>query len=227
MDRRDEDIKKDVVDQIYWDNRVNAADVKVDVLNGQVTLSGSVPSLTARSNAIADAWVIDGVQNVFDRLTVFYPNDFEVPTDEEIRESVENSLRWNVDIYSADIEIYVEGGIATLKGTVDAYWKKWKAEDLASGVRGVIEVKNELTIVSSGRWLDRDIAIDIEEALDRNPSIDSEDITVKVEDGKVIMTGVVPSWYVRSQAENVARHTAGVVEVDNSLQVTSRVAEPR
>jgi osmotically-inducible protein OsmY len=224
MDRRDEDIKKDVVDQLYWDNRVNAADVKVDVLNGQVTLTGSVPTLTARSNAIADAWMITGVKNVFDRLTVIYPSDFDLPTDAEIRENIENSLRWNVDIYSADINVLVEGGVATLKGTVDAYWKKWKAEDLASEVRGVTEVVNELAIVSTGRWLDRDIAIDIEDAMDRNPTIEGEDITVKVEDGKVILTGVVPSWYVRSQTENIANYTAGVVEVDNNLQVESLVA---
>lgn len=219
MIRTDEDIKKDIVDQLYWDSRVNAADIKVDVLNGRVTLSGSVPTLTARLNTLDDTWMISGVNNIIDRLEIIHPREFIVPIDSEIRENIENALHWNVDIYSDDISVFVEGGVATLKGTVDAYWKKWKADDLASSVKGVVSVVNELAIVSTDKRLDQDIAADIGSALERNPIVDSEDVIVKVENGKVILTGVVPTWRVWTEAGNIARFTFGIVEVENNLKV--------
>ena len=40
----DETIDKQVVDQLYWDSRVNASEVAVTVQNGKVTLHGTVPS---------------------------------------------------------------------------------------------------------------------------------------------------------------------------------------
>jgi osmotically-inducible protein OsmY len=224
MIRIDEDIKKDVVDQLYWDSRVNAADIKVDVLNGQVTLGGSVPTLTARFNALDDAWMVSGVNNIIDRLEIIHPSGFIVPIDSEIRENIENALHWNADIYSDNISVFVEGGVVTLKGTVDAYWKKWKADDLASSVKGVVSVVNELAIVSTGKRLDQDIATDIGNALERNPIVDSENVIVKVENGKVILTGVVPTWRVWTEAGNIARFTFGVVEVENNLKV--EIPEP-
>jgi hypothetical protein len=36
--RSSEDIKKDVVDQLYWDGRVNAASVEVVAVNNELTI---------------------------------------------------------------------------------------------------------------------------------------------------------------------------------------------
>ena len=40
----DETIKTQVVDQLVWDSRVDAADVGVTVKKGSVTIKGMVPS---------------------------------------------------------------------------------------------------------------------------------------------------------------------------------------
>jgi len=64
MPRIDENIKRDVVDQLYWDSRVNAADIKVTVFDGVVTLSGFVNTSNARYSAASDTWMSEGVTEV-------------------------------------------------------------------------------------------------------------------------------------------------------------------
>ena len=56
MIRTDQAIKRDLIDELYWDHRVDASDVKAEVVNGKVTLTGNVPSYSARSAAATAAW---------------------------------------------------------------------------------------------------------------------------------------------------------------------------
>ena len=147
MPRTDENIKRDVVDQLYWDNRVNAADIKVEVLDNIVTLSGKVNTSNALYSAASDAWMIEGVTNVYNDLDVIYETDMSLPTDTQIKSQAENTLLWNEDIDSTNIDVSVSKGIVTLTGTVDSLWKKWEAEQAVYRNFGVISVENHLTIV--------------------------------------------------------------------------------
>jgi osmotically-inducible protein OsmY len=220
MIRTSEEIKKDLIDELYWDNRVDASSVKAEVSDGTVTLTGTVPSYSARDAATAAAWSIEDVTGVTNLLTVRFPSDFAVPTDDEIKTSVERTLGWNPDIYSLDIDVNVKAGVIELEGTVDAYWKRWKAEDLVSNLRGVLDIENHLAVVPSESFLDKDIAKDIEEALERDLYVKAEDVTVMVEVGKVTLTGAVSSNYARNRAYEAAAFTQGVIEVDNNIVVT-------
>jgi osmotically-inducible protein OsmY len=217
--RTDQDIKKDVVDQLYWDYRVYASDVQVAVSDGKVALTGSVPTYTARSAATGDAWEIDGVKLVTNLLAVLFPPTFPVPTDKEIEDSAKVTLAWNPDVYSVDIDVSVTGGVVKLEGTVDAYWKRWKAVNLIADLRGVTDIENHLAVVPSESRIDKDIAGDIEAALERNLYIDAEKVTVKVEYGKVRLSGTVPTYYARARAYGAAVNTPGVIDVDNGIVV--------
>jgi osmotically-inducible protein OsmY len=152
-------------------------------------------------------------------LTVRFPPTYVVPTDTEIKTSAERTLAWNPDVYSADIDVTVSGGVVRLEGTVDAYWKRWKAEDLVSNLNGVVDVENHLAVVPSESFLDKDIAQDIEAALERNQYVNAENVTVKVEDGKVTLTGTVSSYYARGKAYDVAVFTPGVLTANNHIAV--------
>jgi osmotically-inducible protein OsmY len=217
--RTDEQIKQDVVRELTWDYRVNAADVSVSVSNGVVTLTGSVPSYTARNFATSDAWGIAGVKKVNNLLTVTFPTTVTVPTDAEIQSNVESTLTWSASVDSTAIDVSVTNGTVTLEGTVDEYWQRWKAEDLVSDLTGVITVENHLTVVPTESYVDQDIAQDIEAALARNLYINAEDVTVKVEDGVATLTGTLPSYYARQRAYSAAANTLGVVEVNNNIVV--------
>lgn len=217
MIRTDEQIKKDVVDELYWDYRVDASEVKVEVENGQITLTGTVPTYTARNAATSDAWAIAGVKGVTNLLAILFPPTFDVPSDDEIKRRAEMRLAWNAEIYSVDIDISVIGGLVRLEGTVDAYWKHWKAEQLVADLKGVTGVENHLAIVPSESCVDQEIGQEIESAMERSTYIYAEDVTVSVDHGNVVLTGSVPTYYARERAFEIAANTVGVVNVENNI----------
>jgi osmotically-inducible protein OsmY len=213
-----EKIKKQVVDQLYWDSRVDASDIEVEVEGGEVALTGDVPSYSARQAATSTVWSIDGVTAVDNRLSVEYPSTIEFPSDAEVRSNIESILLWNTEIDSSEIAISVQDHIVTLEGTVDSYWKKVRAADLAD-VTGVFEVVNKLAVVPTEDYVDEDIAGDVTDALDRNLHVNVDDVTVKVKDGEVTLTGTVSSWTAYRSAEDSAFYTLGVRDVDNRLTI--------
>jgi osmotically-inducible protein OsmY len=213
-----EEIKKNVVDQLYWDVRVDASDVEVSVDDGTVTLTGKVPSYSASQAATTTVWSVDGVTAVENNLNIEAPSAVDLPSDSDIQSNIESMLLWNSEIDSTIVDVRVENGIVTLEGTIDAYWKKVRAEEL-SDVTGVLSVVNKLGVVPTEDVVDEDIAQDVTDALERSISVNVDDITVKVKDSKVTLTGVVPSWTAFRAAEDSAFYTLGVTEVDNRLTI--------
>jgi len=67
----------------------------------------------------------------------------KVPPDNEIKEHLENLFRWNQEMSQEYVRIAVTGGTVMLEGTVDAYWKKLRAEQMAASVKGVLGVKDK------------------------------------------------------------------------------------
>lgn len=220
MIRPSEKIKKDVVDELYWDASVDASNVKVTVTGSEVTLEGTVPNFATRYDAAVDAWGIEGVKKVNNNLTVRFPTTFTAPTDAEIERNAKSTLMWKPDIYSPDINVSVKNGTVVLEGTVDMYWKRWKAENLLSDLIGVKEIKNHLAVVPGDGFIDKNIAADIENALKRSLYVNAEDVAVKVNDGKVTLSGTVPTYYSRMKAFDAAINTAGVTDVNNYIVVT-------
>jgi osmotically-inducible protein OsmY len=69
--------------------------------------------------------------------------------------------------------------------------------------------------------MDKQIAEEIEAALGRNVYVNAEEITVKVENGSVKLTGVAPSNFARATAFGAAARTAGVVAIDNNITIAA------
>jgi osmotically-inducible protein OsmY len=226
--RSDELVKRDIVDQLTWDNRVDAAEIKVEVVGGAVTLSGIVSSHFARRTAVEDAWSVDGVIALNDRLEVEYEGGTD--SDLALANRVQQVLAYSSQIEWDNISVAAWAGVVTLEGTVDAYWKKLEAEELAAGVSGVLAVTNEIAVVPSEDILDEAIAEDVVQAIDRNVDVDVEDIDVRVSAGVVTLGGSVESWKARDAAYQAAANTLGVREVvDNivvDLPTVSGLAEP-
>jgi osmotically-inducible protein OsmY len=221
MNRTEETIKKDVVDQLYWDYRVDASDIKVKVDDQTVTLTGTVPTYYARTAAFDDAHLVRGVSKVKNKLNVKYPSTLKVPSDKEIKSNVKNLLLWNESIDSTDIDVSVNNGVVTLEGSADAYWKKLTAETVAGRSLGVTKIKNELAVVPSDSVVDKAIAKDIVSAIDRHYAFDEEAVTVKVNNGTVTLSGSVDNWYDYRSAIDIACCTAGVVDVEDQLVINS------
>jgi osmotically-inducible protein OsmY len=67
---KDAAISKAVKERFLKDKTVDLTDVNVKTTDGSVDLSGTVPSLDAREDAIKLAWQVTGVQAVVNHLEV-------------------------------------------------------------------------------------------------------------------------------------------------------------
>ena len=213
----DEEIKKNVVDLLYWDSRVDASNVKVEVEKGEVVLRGTVPTYTASEAALFDSWKPKGVVKVDNQIMVKSYGQKKLPSDSEIQNRIENMLSWNQSINNLDVTVSVASGTVSLEGYVDAYWKKLRAEQLASDVLGVLSVKNKLMIVPTKSVIDEAIAKDIKLAMEKTDGIDPSAIDIRVKDGKVTLSGDVKGARAYHAALECVVNTFGVVDIDNNL----------
>jgi len=215
----DEEIKKKIVDELYWDTRVDASKVQVTVDNGRVTLSGTVPSYTARTRATWDAWNVDGVIWVENNITVRPPPTVTFLSDEDIKQSVVRAFAEDPDLDTTDIRVSVKNATVTLEGSVDEFWKRGEAERIACRARGVCDIVNKLAVVPTMSIADETIADDVRAAIERNRNVNIEDVTINVSDGVVTLSGSVPTQAARTAAVNAADFTRGVVDVIDNLVI--------
>ena len=221
----EEELKQNIVDQLKRDSRIDSSDIKVTVDGKSVTLEGTVPTYISKRAAEDDAWIITGVYNVINNLTIKYPTPPELPTDEEIKDRINDKFFWSSDIISTEIEVSVNAGEVKLEGEVETSWEKAMAETKALNTRGVLDVVNEIAVVPTKQIGDELIAEDIIESLENNIMIDIDDVTVKVNNGIVTLKGTVPNWSARSAAYDAALYTPGVVDVDNNILVNATVEQ--
>jgi len=217
MLRLDEQIKKDVIDQLYWDSRVDASNINVKVDQGRVTLTGTVPTYFANSSAINSVWAVEGIKDLNNKLEIKYPQSSIKPTDDEVKIKVKNRILDSPDIDIKDIEINVDVGWVKLEGSVDAYWKTIYAEDIISKLNGVRGIENKLTVVPSENYLDKNIANKVSDALERNMYVNENKVNVKVEEGVVTLSGNLKSQRAIQEAFESAYHTIGVRDVDDQF----------
>jgi osmotically-inducible protein OsmY len=107
-----------------------------------VTLSGRVDSFWQKKRARRIAANVSGVVDVVDDLRVV-PLE-EIP-DEDIRNDILSALERSY-IDASDVEVFVDGCVVILKGTVYGYTDYRAAESIAAFTNGVCDVRNQLTI---------------------------------------------------------------------------------
>jgi osmotically-inducible protein OsmY len=215
----DADIKRRIEEQLYWDNRVDSSNVETAVSNGAVTLTGTVPTYTSRMAAEWDARSVLGVLAVNNLLIVQYRGEISVPDDRSIRDNILTLLTASASIDAANIEVSVVEGKVILKGSVSALWKKQRAEELVRDTVGVLEVHNELAVVPTENMTDELIAREIVNSIERNPSVEAENVTVRVENGTVQLSGTVRDWVARIAAYEAALYTAGVIDIRDDILI--------
>jgi osmotically-inducible protein OsmY len=219
MKTKDEQIKKSVVDMLYWDSRVDASNIDVEVTDGEVTLRGTVPSYAVKEAALFDTWKVIGVKKVNNNAFVKFPTTSKTLTDSEIESSIKQQLSWNDSTSNENIHVRVKKGVVSLEGHVDAYWKMFRAHQLASDVIGVVDIENKLTVVPTEGITDQVIATDIINAIDRSYVVDADDVDVKVKNGVVTLSGKLPNRAACEAALESTYHTFGVKDVKDRLHV--------
>src|SRR5689334_2326856 len=116
--RLDQDIKRDVEDELKWEPTIDATDIGVAVKSGVVTLTGFVPSYTQRMEAERAAKRVAGVKGVANDIEVRLPAIDERPDPEIARDAV-NALKTDLPYSSENIKVTVHSGWITLEGNVE------------------------------------------------------------------------------------------------------------
>ncbi len=239
--KSDEAIQKAVEDAFLYDPRVISFNPDVSVSNGKVTLTGVVSNLKAKRAAEVDARNVIGVWKVENLLKVRGKRD--LMTDLKIMKRVNQTLTLNPYLDSYDVEVLVNNGIVTLDGNVENFHEKYKAEDLASTIYGVKEIKNKINVEFDAMpyaydyndWFyqpygrdfinsyspvksDWEIKNNIESQLWWSPFVNMSDVSIEVDNGIAVLEGEVDNWNEYYLAEKNA-FEGGALGVDNDLNV--------
>src|ERR1700730_13065424 len=92
--RSDDEIKRDVEDELRWDPDIDPTDIAVAAKNGIVTLTGFVRSYAHKFAAERAAKRVAGFVGVANDLEVRLPTSDERPDPEIAREVVANLKIW-------------------------------------------------------------------------------------------------------------------------------------
>jgi len=214
--KTNEELQKDVQNAIKWEPLLNAAEIGVTVKDGIVTLTGNVDTYAKKMEAEMATKNVAGVKAVVEKIEVSFSNSGK-PTDSEIATKVVNALKSNYSIPSDTVKVKVENGWVTLEGVLHWDYQRQAAKNAVHYLDGVKGIVNNIEIKSNSH--DAIEQKDIEDALERNWSINSEDIKVRVAGTKVILSGAVGSWYEKEEAGRIAWNTPGVWTVENELEV--------
>jgi osmotically-inducible protein OsmY len=215
----DDEITAWVQRTLKEDPRTRSSNISVSVERGIVQLSGTTKTLAARQYASLEAKKIAGVRGVIDEIRV----QPIVRPDGEIARKARLQATALLQA-SPDIEVSVHDGVVTLRGKVMGHSEAREAELLASDVRGVRAIRNDLRIRLRFARLDTDVRGDVLEALDRDVYLTGLPIEVAVDDGYVTLTGKVGNLYQKERATGQATMVDGVRGVVNGLEIDPSLA---
>jgi osmotically-inducible protein OsmY len=214
--KTDNQIQKDVMDQLKWEPFLNASEIGVAVKNGVVTLSGIVDTYSKKLAAEKAAKKVSGVKAVAEDIQIGVSPAYS-KTDAEIAEAVLNALKWHSAVQEEKIKIKVENGVVTLDGEVEWDFQRSNAKTAIENLTGVRTVYN--FIVLKPKITASDIEQKIRAAFQRSATIDSGTITADVVGSRVTLRGKVRSFAEIEDAENAAWFAPGVTSVENRIEM--------
>ena len=218
IERKDSDLKTDVLAELDFQPSVKATDVGVTVKDGVVTLSGEIASYGEKWQAVEAAQRVAGVKAIVDKIEVNMV-ELHLRSDADIAAAVSNQIAWSQTVPKDGIKVVVRDGWVSLSGSVEWWYQK---NDVGGSVRyltGVKGVTNEISIKKKSDIEPAAIETAIKNAFKRNALIDAQQITVEISKHAVTLHGTARNSAERDEAERVAWAAAGVTSVDNQIQL--------
>jgi osmotically-inducible protein OsmY len=212
-----QDIRDTVEQELSFDPLVNASDITVKNIDGDVALNGTVPNYPQYTEAAAAARRVAGVKTVHNHLAVELPlGDYR--DDPTLTTVANDALRLNITVPDG-VEAMAKDGNVTLTGTVGYGFEMTAAEQTVAGLTGVRNIKNELLISNDADPID--VTVHVQAALDRYALIpDDSDVSVYTDRNMVTLSGHVRTWAEHDAVVDAAWRAVGVYDVGDNLSIT-------
>ncbi|TWB53216.1 osmotically-inducible protein OsmY [Rhizobium sp. ERR 922] len=210
-------LRQNILDELEFEPKVDAAEIGVTARDGIITLTGHVGTYAEKDAAEKAARRVKGVRAIAQEIDVRILGPRRTDDDDIARRAVK-ILDWNISIPKQMVQIRVCKGVVTLTGNVEWQYQKNAAAAAVRDLAGVVGVSNLIEVVP-GISAD-DVKKRIENALERDAELEARAIQVDVSGGKVTLKGKVRTWSERRAAERAAWSAPGVCALDDQLAIT-------
>jgi osmotically-inducible protein OsmY len=141
----------------------------------------------------------------------------------ELQKDVQDAIKWEPLLHSAEIGVIVKDGIVTLTGTVDSYPKKLEAENAAKKVTGIKALVEKIEVRFTNSWSksNDEVALEAVNAVMNNKQVPYGKVLVTVENGWVTLDGTLPWNYQKDAANHSVKYLEGVKGVINNIKIKS------
>ena len=142
-------------------------------------------------------------------------------SDDKIKQSVLDQIRWQPGVSSNDIGVTVHQGSVALFGHVGSLVEKVEAIKAAWRVRGVKTVADEIGVRTpdSVKHDDADIAERLSRVFEWNVAVPENSVTATVRHGHVTLRGEVEWNFQREAAEKCATMAGPLSSVTNKIKI--------
>jgi|SRR5579872_4105928 len=208
--------------------RVSPFDIKVETIQGEVSLTGQVPTAEAKTVAGAIVQDTDGVKKVHNDLGINPLAERNPETerlgervaDLELKTVVDNNLSNSAELKDKHLDVEVKSRIVTLGGALETPAQKYTAEQItwqATGVQGVVDHISVAAAPAAAETVDEKLARRVEFELYSTKAFSLKTMQIHVDKGTATLSGNVGSRAERMLAEKVAQSVEGVRKVVNNL----------
>ncbi len=217
QNERDNRIRRGVADELAWDFLIDESQIEVEVVDGVVTLVGTVGSHAEKIVAQHAAEAVEGVHDLVNSIDVKPVDDLH-PSDDELRGIVEQVLAWDALVPEQDLTVSVIDGLVALTGSCPTKAQACEAERAISRLSGVRGVLNRIR-VTPPTPTPGDVRSAIEEALRRRAAHQAAHIDVIVDGDRVTLRGAVSSPLERRAVIGAVGHAPGIASVCDELEL--------
>ncbi|HEY6643873.1 BON domain-containing protein [Povalibacter sp.] len=151
--KSDASLAGSVKSALISNDATKARQINVETHGGVVQLNGFVDSAAAKAAAETTAKNVAGVTKVENQLSIRDPNRStgEVVDDTVIAAKVKGEIAGKAGLGTAsDVNVEVNAGIVELSGFVATTAEKTHAAEVAGGISGVKEVRNNISVKPAG-----------------------------------------------------------------------------
>ncbi|WP_426146914.1 BON domain-containing protein [Polaromonas sp. DSR2-3-2] len=215
--KTDTQLQKDAIAELKWEPSVHAEHIGVEVVDGVVTLTGHVNTYAEKINAEHAAERVAGVKALAVEMNVKLTG-ISKRTDSDIAHSVQNVLLWTTFLTKDTVKIMVEDGWVTLTGEVERAFQRTAADRAFRYLLGVKGVANQITVKTS--IASSTIKADIEAALKRRATAESDKLSVAVSGSEVTLQGSCHTWAERELASDASWNAPGVRSVVDNITIS-------